>query len=464
MGLDQMGLAALENTDVVLLLGAGREGASTYRFLRSRYPNLDIVVADQSAVEKLDMDFVAALNTDARATLITGDDAFSAALRYDLVIKSPGIPPHQPPLVAAQARGTQFISNTQLFFELVPRQNIIAITGTKGKSTTASMIHHVLSQHLADVRLLGNIGVPPLGALESATINEHTHFVIEMSSYQLHNFPYSPHVAVLQNIVPEHLTWHGTFEAYVDAKTNITRHQTPNDWLIFNADGDQSVRVAASTNAQTVGFGLQYGDCTRHHEQLVLEKEAIIAVADIPLRGEFNLLNVMPAIILGRHVGMTAEQIAAAMRVFKPLAHRLEYVATVNGVDYYDDSLATVPEATVAALQGFSPQPIILIAGGHDRGVDYTPLAHGILTAKVRHLILFPTTGDRIAAALHDLAPDQLPTIHHITTMAAAVQMAAGVARAGDVVLMSPASASFNLFRDYADRSRQFKDAIAALE
>lgn len=459
-----MGLAALDGASRVLLLGAGREGHSTYTFIRQRRPQLPITIADQSPYEKLAIDFVAQLDADPQTTLITGDNYLDTINDYPLVIKSPGIPPHLPPLVQAQSHGTMFISNTQLFFELVPRDNIIGITGTKGKSTTTAFIHHVLSHVLDDVRLLGNIGLPPLDVLQSAPIAPQTHFVIEMSSYQLHDFPYSPHVAILQNIVPEHLTWHGTFEAYVEAKHNIFRHQTSDDWFLYNADGDQSAAAARLSTAQTVGFGLQHGDCLQRDSYITLHGEPLADVDDVPLRGEFNLLNAMPSIIIARQFGMDMQQIASALRSFKPLAHRLEYVTTVNGVDYYDDSLATVPEATVAALQGFVDKVIVLITGGHDRGVDYAPLATGIVAANIRQLILFPTTGERIESALNALNNEDIPPMQHVQTMTEAVELAANAAQAGDVVLMSPASASFNLFRNYADRSAQFKAAIANLQ
>ncbi len=459
-----MGITALSLATRILILGAGREGISNYRFVRARYPNLPITIADESSAENLNTDFVAQLQNDLNATLITGPKAFDITPQFDIALKSPGIPPHLEPLRVAQKRGTRFITNMQLFFELVPHKQTIGVTGTKGKSTTTALIHHVLSQHLSDVRLLGNIGLPPLTVLESTPITSQTYFVIEMSSYQLHEFPYSPHIAVLQNIVPEHLTWHGSFEAYVDAKANITRHQSNNDLFLYNSDGEFPTKIANQSQAQKIGFGIRDGRCARQEQQLVFDDQILLSIDDVPLRGEFNLYNVMPALVIGKHFEMTTEQIAAAVRTFQPLAHRLEYVTTINGVEYYDDSLATVPEATVAALEGFRGRSIVLIAGGYDRGVDYTPLARGILNANIRCLILFPTTGNRIETAIHSLSHTKTPPIYHVDNMPDAVNLAARLSQSGDVVLMSPASASFNLFRDYADRSQQYKAAIAALQ
>jgi UDP-N-acetylmuramoylalanine--D-glutamate ligase len=458
---------ALMTNAAVLLLGAGREGHSTYAFLRHHYPQLYLTVADQSPPEQLNADFRNTLQNDDYGTLVSGADYLTTLRTHDLIFKSPGISPLVPELKAATKRGAIITSNAQLFFEMTPQHIRIGITGTKGKSTTTVMIDTILRHGGKDVRLLGNIGTAPLSVLLDDPPTPDTIFVIELSSYQLHDLRQSPEIAVLQNIVPEHLTWHGSFAAYVNAKLNITRFQTPDHLLIYNADHAIPHLTATESSVQRIPFGLDRGNCTLAGDWLTLNGEQIISTADVPLHGAFNLLNVMPGIVIGAQLGLDSATIAAGIQQFAPLAHRLQFVAEIKGVRYYNDSLATVPDAAIAAIEGFRPAGIVLIAGGYDRELSYDALARCLLEENIRHLVLFPTTGERIITALEQIAhPGKQPIPPHtlVDDMPTAVGHAAKSAQAGDVVLLSPASASFNLFRDYHDRGEQFMAAVRALQ
>lgn len=447
----------------ILILGLGREGVNTYTFLRAHLPELPLALTDRAPVDLLSAEIRALVQADAHATLLTGSGYLDQADQFDIIFKAPGIVPSLPELVAAREQGTQISSNTALFFELCPGQ-IVGVTGTKGKSTTTSLIYEVLRADGGDVRLLGNIGIPPLGQLDGATSD--TTFVAELSSHQLSDLTRSPHIAVLQNIVPEHLDYYDSFEQYVAAKANIARYQTEHDIIVYNAGYPIPTEIAQTSRARKLPFSLgslQEPGCTIDDGWLVYRSETsverIISMNEVPLPGAFNLQNVMPAVAIGRLLDVPATVIATAIRQFRSLEHRLEYVGTAGGVRFYNDSLATVPEAAIAAIEAFADHPIVLIAGGYDRHLAYDVLARAIQRSHVRALVLFPPTGDRLWAALESLG-GALPRCARVETMPEAVERAVGLAQPGDVVLLSPASASFGPFADYRDRGNQFKVAV----
>jgi UDP-N-acetylmuramoylalanine--D-glutamate ligase len=313
--------------------------------------------------------------------------------------------------------------------------------------------------------LVGNIGAPPLSALDEG-LDGGALYVAELSSFQLSTLGQSPDIAVIQNVVPEHLDYHGAFEGYVDAKTNIVRFQGTSDWVIHDADHPLPAEIAAASPGHRVGFGLSMGTdagCFVEDDRVVTSvagtPEKVIDLASIPLLGRFNVMNVMPAVVIGRLLGVPPDAIADAIRRFQPLEHRLERFAEVSGVEFVDDSVATLPDATQAALGAFAGRPVVLIAGGYDRGLDYSGLAASIIEADVRALILFPPTGLRLWDAIRAVAASP-PEVEFVETMAEAVRAAGKAAPPGGVVLMSPASASFGRFVDYRDRGDQFKAEV----
>ena len=390
----------------ICILGYGREGESTEKFLKQLIPNISIAIADQ----KSDKDYLNKLKDS------------------DVIFRSPGIPLS---LVREHARPDALItSQTKLFFQLA-RGTVIGITGTKGKSTTASLIYHVLKSHLTDVRLVGNIGTPALPALDSAT--KDTIFVFELSSHQLLDLDHSPHMAVLLNLFPEHLDYYTNLDEYITAKSNITRHQTPKDILIYNADDPIVSQIAKSSLAQ---------------------KHAFEMIAD----SAFPAANVI--YIIGKLFGLSQSQVNQQLQTFSPLPHRLENIGTFRGITFINDSLATIPQAAIHALKVLGPQVSTLIAGGFDRGVDYSPLSQAIPKTDLNTLILLPTTGDKIKQGLK---PKPNLRIFSVNSLADAVKLAFQHTPEGKVCLMSPASASFNMFRDYEQRGNEFKRLVASL-
>lgn len=395
----------------ICLVGFGREGESSYQILQSFLPKSSIGIADQ----KQDKNYLEKL-TD-----------------YDIIIRSPGVPLS---LIKPFVRPDVLItSQTKLFFELCPG-TIIGVTGTKGKSTIASLIYHILKSALPDVRLIGNIGTPPLPALDHAT--PETIFVFELSSHQLLDLNQSPHIAVFLNLFPEHLDYYSNFNDYVAAKTNITRHQSSQDILVYNAADPLVIKIAETSLAQKHPFEMQSGH---------------------------QLPAIAAAIIVGRLFDIPQTKISRQLKTFITLPYRLESIGTFKGITFINDSLATIPQATMHAINIAGDKLSTLIAGGFDRGVDYHPLAKAIIESPIRTLILLPTTGSKIKHNLLQLDPnitDRI-AIESVSSMAEAVKTAYNLTHPGEICLLSPASASFNLFRDYQHRGDEFNRLVKHL-
>jgi UDP-N-acetylmuramoylalanine--D-glutamate ligase len=456
----------------VVLLGLGREGLSTYTFIRRRLPELPLLLADRTPAAELSVEVLRLVQHDPHARLLAGENYLAALDDAEIIFRSPGIPPDLPALQTARARGALVTSNTALFLALCPGL-VVGITGTKGKSTTSALLYHLLAAGGLPARLVGNIGVPPLSVLDGAMPDDL--FVAELSSYQLADVTQSPPIAVLLNIVPEHLSYHGTFDAYVAAKANIVRHQHAQDTVIYNTGYPLPAQVVQQSEGRHVSFALDethtpdYGVA----DGWLVERDTpgmrrLLPLDELPLVGRFNVQNALAACAAARQCGLSPEVIRAAIGSFQPLEHRLEYVGTARSVRFYNDSLSTVPEAAIAAIEALAPAPVVLLVGGYERGLDYSGLARFLLRAEVevRALLTFPPSGARLwqeLVAASSAEPERLPQRVEVEDMAAAVAQAWHLARPGDVVLLSPASASFGRFVDYRDRGAQFKAAALGL-
>ena len=453
----------------ILILGLGNEGWSTYRFLRHHLPNTPLAIADQHDIKAFSFQDQTTLQNDKQLTLYLGEHYLEKTMAYPVIFKTPGIPKSKTEIKDAVSEGARLTSNTQLFFELCPGQ-IIGVTGTKGKSTTASVIHHVLKDHGLDVLLVGNIGLPALDFLEK--IRPDTLVVFELSSHQLETLTISPRIAVVQNVSSEHLDYYANTQEYQSAKSAITRFQTEDDIVIYNPAFSAASKIASLSPGRHLRHSLDEGPesvAFIRQDRLVYKDphgrvHEIVKTADLPLIGKHNWHNVLPAVIIGGLFNVSPAEIGQSLLSFKPLPHRLEFLLEKNGVRYFDDSLSTIPDATIQALENFTP-PVVLIAGGYERHQDFTELAIAILEKKVVGLVLSQPTGQRLAAAVKATAESQnLPVIEFAETMAEAVQKAhALLPPEGGVILMSPASASFGRFKDYHDRGEQFKAAVRKL-
>jgi UDP-N-acetylmuramoylalanine--D-glutamate ligase len=463
-------IAELENKSIVIF-GLGLEGTSTFIYLKKLFPHKPIALADGKPLTELSTELKELISSHPDTQLHLGDDALDSVLDYDVIIKSPGIPPSLDPIQQAIKRGKLLTSATNLFFTHCPGR-IIGVTGTKGKSTTAALIHQIILTAGRDSHLVGNMGNPPLPLLSQA--GQNTIFVYELSSYQLAGLQQSPHIAVLLNIVPEHLDYHGSFDQYVEAKKNIAYFQSKEDYLVYNSTFPISQQIAAETKARLFPFSLAgrlSQGCFLDHKNILYRNETgntelVVRTDQVPLLGKFNLHNVLAAVTVGKILGVNREDIAHAIINFRPLEHRLELVGTYRGIIFYNDSLATVPEATIAALEALGSDVQTVLLGGYDRGLDFSELGSCLLRGGIKNLILFPTTGQRIWEAVctcqQDLPPC-LPQPFFVQDMEEAVKLAYRYTEPGKICLLSPASPSFGVFRDYQERGSCFKYYIKHL-
>jgi len=445
-----MKLEELEQKSV-LILGFGAEGQSTYDFLRRHWPSKPISIADPRTIEEFPKEVSERLQIDPDVRLNLGPRYLDSADGYnsEIIIKTPGIPATIDAIVRARKTGRTLTSHSQIFLDNYPHDKIIGITGTKGKSTTTSLIHHILTAAEIPAELVGNIGQPPLTRIDD--VAEGTYFVHEFSSHQLAEIESSPHMAVVLNIVPEHLDYYATFEEYVAAKENITKFQSPDDFFFYAADYAIPSAMAQRTKAALKPFRIE--DRIDH----------ILDVREIPLAGRFNLLNVIAAIGVAELCGVQTATMRDAIRTFRALPHRLERIGNYQGITFYDDSIATVPDATLAALEALGADVQTLILGGHERNLDFNPFGEQ-LPATIKTVILFPPTGVRIWKAIetHSKNP-ALPDAFFVRDMEQAVRIAFERTESGRICLLSPASPSFGTFKDYRERGDLFKAFVKKL-
>jgi len=453
----------------IVILGFGTEGQATYRFLRNRWPDKLLSIADQENIQTFPEDIVGEIENDPATQLNFGPRYLDSLDSYscEVIIKTPGIPGSTEAILRAHQSGCILTSHSQLFLSNYPKEKIIGVTGTKGKSTTTSLIHHILTQAGIRSELVGNIGQPPLSLI--GAVPEDTVFVHEFSSHQLAEVESSPHIAVLLNIVPEHLDYYANFEAYVAAKENITRFQTSEDYLVFSADYSVPTAIASRTKAGLRPFSMERpidGSYIRN-ETIVRSgpngEEEVMAVDEIPLQGRFNIQNVLAAVTAASLCNVSSQVIRTGVRSFHALPHRLEPVGTFNGITFYDDSIATVPEATLAALDALGSNVRTLVLGGHERNLDFSELGQR-LPANVRTVILFPPTGERIWKAIESESRNsELPAAFFVSGMEDAVKIAYERTPSGGICLLSPASPSFGTFKNYKERGESFKAFVKKL-
>jgi UDP-N-acetylmuramoyl-L-alanine---L-glutamate ligase len=456
----------------ILILGLGKEGESSYRFFRQLFPNKVLLVADKKPIDKLDKRLINVFKGDSHLKLFLGKDYLQPIKESNVVIKTPGIPKDIPKLRLASRRGVIVTSQTGLFFTYC-RGKIIGVTGTKGKSTATSVIFKVLQEGGKRSFLVGNIGEPVLPYLEKDSPN--TYFAFELSCHQLNDIRVSPHIAVILNLYPEHLDYYPNFNFYKRAKSHITRYQTQADYLLYRSSDRHVLDIARKTKAKKIPFTLEGNHPKRggflKDGNIVLNldgvEEKIISEHDIPLIGRFNLHNVMPAIIVGRLIGIPIAKIKQAIKKFKPLDFRLELVGTFGGIKFYNDPLATIPQATIAAIETLGSNNVeTLMLGGLDRGIDYTDFAKWLTRGAVKSLILFPDSGKRLHQTIKIVSGVNKLAISSffVENMKDAVQIAYKKTSVGKICLHSPAAPACGVgFKDYRERGGLFKKYVTEL-
>ena len=441
----------------VLVVGLGKSGVASALFLKAK--GAHVTVSDAKSEDQLSESIPVLL--DAGIAVETGGHGERTFHGQDLIVVSPGVPVDAPPLVQARALGETVIGEIELAAQFFPG-TIIAITGSNGKTTTTTLAGEIIAAGGFRTIVGGNIGTPAISLVEAATPD--TIAVLEVSSFQLETIQtFHPKVAVVLNVTPDHLDRHGTFEAYVNAKARIFENQRESDFAVLNADDAACVALAARTRAKVFWFSrnteVNQGACARDGQIIFRDSKTqteIMPISDLPLKGAHNLENVLAAICVGTVMGCKPEPMRRAVRDFKAVEHRLEYVATIGGVEYYNDSKATNVDATIKALESF-PANIHIILGGKDKGSDYSVLKD-LLRHRAKRVYTIGAAAEKIESQVGDSVE-----IVHAETLDVAVKRIASTAEAGDVVLLAPACASFDQFRNYEERGRVFKNLVCAL-
>ncbi len=435
------------NFKKILILGYGLEGKFAYRYLRKKYPHLRFGVADRKPIDL----------KDERVMIFSGLGYLEAVSRYEVIIKSPGISDQEPELTAAKNSGREISSITNLFLENC-REQTIGVTGTKGKSTTASLIFQIMKAAGRKAYLVGNIGHDPLQYL--AGDGEDRIFIYELSSYQLATATRSPRVSVFINIFPDHLPYHRGFANYFAAKANITNFQTEDDSFVFNSEYPRLRALAQKTNARKIDYLKR---CSVRQGNLYYGAEKIMPLSEIKLLGTHNLKNIMAAVCTAKIYGIDNRHIRQALKKFTNLEHRLQFVGRHKGISFYDDAISTTPESTLAAIDVFQKDIGTIILGGEDRGYDFSVLAERLAGLAIPNFVFFPDSGRKIAGAIRSAyRRKKLPLPKGLSTrsMAEAVKFAYRQIAPGKICLLSTASPSYSLFRNFQEKGDRFQQAI----
>jgi len=440
----------------VLVVGLGKSGLAAALFLRRR--GAQVTVSDIRSAESLAKEIPALL--DEGIMVEAGGHGLLTFRRQDLIVVSPGVPLDTPELVQARNFGRPVIGELELAARFL-KGKILAITGSNGKTTTTALAGEILRESGLPALVAGNIGVPVVGLIDESS--ENTWSVLEVSSFQLESTEkFHPRIAIILNITPDHLDRHGTFENYALAKERIFAAQDAGDFAVLNADNPRTAEAAARSHAPVFWFSAKHSvaqGAWAENGNVVYRSapgaamETILPLAKIPLKGEHNVENVLAAVCAARLAGVAPGVVALAIEKFKAVEHRLEYVDTINGVEYYNDSKATNVDATEKAVAAF-PGRIHLILGGKDKGAPYTPLA-ALLRDRVRAIYTIGAAAAIIESQLRGVVP-----IRSCETLANAVDAAAKAARPGDVVLLAPACSSYDQFENYEQRGRVFKQLV----
>jgi UDP-N-acetylmuramoylalanine--D-glutamate ligase len=441
----------------VLVVGLARTGVATALFCAARGAN---VTATDSRTENEIGEAIAPLRS-AGVKLELGGHRENTFLEQDLIVPSPGVPADAPPLQAARAKGVTIWSEVELAGRFLEGR-LIGITGSNGKTTTTALIEHILRNSGFSTILAGNIGTPLIAHVEQTS--EDTVTVVELSSFQLELIEtFRPDISVFLNLTADHLDRHHTLEAYGRAKARIFENQTEADSAVLNADDPATTPLAPAkphvywfSRKQRVAQGafVRENEIVFRHDR---EEEVVLNLQDIPLAGAHNVENVLAAVAATRLAGAEPAAIARGVRSFAGVEHRLEFVAEIAGVRYYNDSKATNVDATLKALDSF-PGRILIVLGGKDKGSDYTLLQRP-LREKAILALLIGAGADKIEKQIAGSV-----AIERAGTIERAVEIASHASRPGDVVLLAPACASFDQFQNYEHRGRVFKDLVHNLE
>jgi UDP-N-acetylmuramoylalanine--D-glutamate ligase len=428
----------------IAIVGFDTEGRSSLEYF-TRLGH-DITVCDQNPDTKVPHGVES----------ILGENYLDDLDRFDLIVRTAGLRP-QKILEKNPNIGTKLTSQTNTFFHASPTKNIIGVTGTKGKGTTSTLITKMLEAAGKHVNLGGNIGIPPLSFINK--LKQDSWVVLELSSFQLTDLQYAPHIGVCLMVVPEHLNWHKNMDEYVGAKSRMFALQTDSDIAIPFADNELSRTITSSGNARQIPFYAEPGAWV-NDGNIVIDDQVICATSDLKLLGAHNWQNVCAAVTAVWQVTQNVKAMHKVLTSFSGLEHRLEFVREVDDIKYYDDSFGTTPETAAVAIQSFT-EPKVVILGGSDKGAEFDVLAQIVKDNNVRQAVIIGDTGPKIIKALQKVGFSNISLGGK--TMESMLKTCQQHVQAGDIVLLSTGCASFGLFENYKDRGNQFKQLVQKL-
>lgn len=428
----------------ILILGFGVEGKSTYSFLRKHFPNKEIIICDKKE------DYELELKEDKFVKCIHNNEYLKFVDDLDLIFKTPGLSFKGMDISSFENKITSELELVLEFIDIFT----IGITGTKGKSTTSSLMYEVLEKNNKNAMLLGNIGVPIFDKIDE--IQEDTILVLELSSHALQYIKKSTNIAMLLNVFEEHLDHYNSYEEYIEAKYNVFKYQKESDYALYNIDNDVIRKKQIKTNAKEITISLEgnNSDVTLEENKVYYKNKLIYEdTGDRNILGNHNLNNIMFVTTVASILNLDFELTKCAIDEFKPLAHRLEFVGTFGNVDYYNDSIATIPEATINAIKTLK-NVNTLIVGGKDRGVNLQELIDFLNTTDIENIICLPKTGEYIAEKIVN------KDVYLVETIDQAVKIAKEKTKKGKICLLSPAASSYGYFKNFEERGNLFKEYV----
>lgn len=444
----------------VLVVGLGISGLSIVKALKELESK--IYLYDSKDEETLN-DFLIQIKDIYFEKYLNGNSPILDNI--DLIIKSPGVPLDIPILKEAKDKNIEVITDLELAYRINHNKNIIAITGTNGKTTTTKLTGEIFKKSGYNTYVLGNIGVGILDHMINT--NEDDIFIIETSSFQLeHTFYFKPKVSVITNITPDHISWHGNLENYIEAKKKVYINQDSEDYTILNYD-DKTLRdLGHNIKSNIIWFSIKEildEGVFIEEGYIVVKKDGkitkVLPLSDIQIPGNHNLENILASIAIGWIMGVNTEDMIKAVSEFKGVEHRIEYVKDIDGMNFYNDSKGTNPDSTIKAIEALDA-PIILIAGGYDKGSEYNSLIDSF-NDKIKYLILLGETKLKISKAAKDFG---FENIHLVETMKEAVELSYKLGEKGDNILLSPACASWGMYNNFEERGDDFKNIVNNLQ
>lgn len=444
-------LAYLKDKKIVIL-GFGMEGEASYRFLRRNFPEKQLFIADRN-INLLDKKID--LMEDANLEVSLGENYLNGIEEYDLILKAPGISLKDVDISKFQNKITSQLELFLEFFDICS----IGITGTKGKSTTSSLMYKILIDQKKEAYLLGNIGEPIFNDIESFT--ENTIAVIELSSHALEYVKRSTKIGIILDIYEEHLDHYKSLEKYIEAKFNLAKYQTSEDYLIYNFDNQFMNDYNFKFKENDYAVSLDNIPNTKNKVFLkdnfiyCNEEKCMDINEKMNLKGMHNINNIMFILGVCQILNLDIKKVINSIKEFKPLEHRMEFVANINGVDYYNDSIATIPESTIDAVNAIKNVNTIIV-GGKDRGVNLSELINFLKTSNIENIICLPKTGEYIKEGLES----SNKKVYFTNELEEAVNIAKKVTKKNTVCLLSPAASSYGYFKNFEERGKLFKKYV----